>query len=95
MDWLIGIGALAASALLGYYIGVQFTKKKCRVNNKIRLSSDKVVDSVDMEDLGAKKVFCRCWKSDQWPYCDGSHNRHNEATGDNVAPLIVKKAGEA
>ncbi|VDN29195.1 unnamed protein product [Gongylonema pulchrum] len=65
MDWLIGIGALAASALLGYYIGVQFTKKKCRVNNKIRLSSDKVVDSVDMEDLGAKKVFCRCWKSDQ------------------------------
>ncbi len=37
-------------------------------------------------------VFCRCWKSNKFPYCDGSHNKHNQVTGDNVGPLIVKKA---
>ena len=26
----------------------------------------------DIEDSG-KKVFCRCWKSKTFPYCDGSH----------------------
>lgn len=27
----------------------------------------------------------------QFPVCDGSHNKHNELTGDNVGPLILKK----
>ena len=27
----------------------------------------------------------------QFPYCDGSHRKHNQFTGDNVGPLIVKK----
>ena len=27
----------------------------------------------------------------QFPYCDGSHNKHNEETGDNVGPLLVRK----
>ena len=26
----------------------------------------------------------------QFPYCDGSHNQHNNSCGDNVGPLIVK-----
>ena len=26
----------------------------------------------------------------QFPHCDGSHNKHNAETGDNVGPLIVK-----
>ncbi|XP_043212639.1 CDGSH iron-sulfur domain-containing protein 1-like isoform X1 [Amphibalanus amphitrite] len=52
---------------------------------------EKVADSVDMEDLGDKAVFCRCWRSKKFPYCDGSHNKHNKETGDNVGPLIVKK----
>ncbi|KAM3719486.1 CDGSH iron-sulfur domain-containing protein [Dirofilaria immitis] len=90
-DWLIGIGALIGSALLGYYIGVRLSKKKARVNNKIKLSNDKVVETIDLEDIGEQKVFCRCWKSNSWPYCDGSHNKHNEVIGDNVGPLIVKK----
>lgn len=25
----------------------------------------------------------------QFPYCDGCHNNHNKATGDNVGPLII------
>ena len=44
----------------------------------------------DIEDSG-KKVFCRCWKSKTFPYCDGSHVAHNKETGDNLGPLIVKK----
>lgn len=27
----------------------------------------------------------------QFPYCDGSHNSHNNTSGDNVGPLIIKK----
>ncbi|CAJ0915455.1 unnamed protein product [Ranitomeya imitator] len=26
-----------------------------------------------------------------FPVCDGSHNKHNELTGDNIGPLILKK----
>ena len=33
----------------------------------------------------------RCWKSKKFPYCDGAHNAHNKATGDNVGPLIIKR----
>ena len=27
----------------------------------------------------------------QFPYCDGSHKKHNKDTGDNVGPLIVEQ----
>ena len=37
-------------------------------------------------------MYCRCWKSSTFPLCDGSHGKHNAATGDNVGPLIVSKA---
>lgn len=29
----------------------------------MRNFAKKVVDSFDVEDIGAKKVFCRCWQS--------------------------------
>mmetsp|Transcript_10275 Transcript_10275/g.27966 ORF Transcript_10275/g.27966 Transcript_10275/m.27966 type:complete len:103 (+) Transcript_10275:188-496(+) len=57
-----------------------------RINNDIDLESEKVVN---MLELDGKKVFCRCWKSGTFPLCDGAHMKHNEATGDNVGPLIV------
>jgi hypothetical protein len=28
-------------------------------------------------------------QSGTFPLCDGAHMKHNEATGDNVGPLIV------
>nr|CAG4650650.1 EOG090X0JRY [Sida crystallina] len=65
--------------------------KKNPVNLSIKKDEPKVVDNVDVEDIGDKKVFCRCWKSKSFPYCDGSHNQHNASTGDNVGPLIVGK----
>ena len=64
-----------------------------------------MVDTVAKTELGTeRKVFCRCWKSAkvrcdacilpaltwlQFPYCDGAHNAHNTATGDNVGPLVI------
>ncbi|EDV27872.1 CDGSH iron-sulfur domain-containing protein 2-like protein [Trichoplax sp. H2] len=60
------------------------------VNKCIDKTCKKVVHTVDIEDVGEKLVFCRCWRSKKFPYCDGSHNNHNEQEQDNVGPLIVK-----
>lgn len=34
-------------------------------------------------------MYCRCWKSETFPLCDGAHVAHNKETGDNVGPLIL------
>lgn len=61
-----------------------------QINQGIKKDNPKVVDTYDVEDLGNKSVFCRCWKSKKFPYCDGSHAAHNNSTGDNVGPLIIQ-----
>lgn len=38
---------------------------------------------------GQKVALCRCYKSAKFPYCDGSHVKHNEETGDNIAPVVL------
>ena len=35
------------------------------------------------------KMIWRC--PQQFPYCDGSHAKHNQVTGDNIGPLIIKR----
>ncbi|KAG7492672.1 hypothetical protein MATL_G00017490 [Megalops atlanticus] len=71
-----------------------FSKDKCskaKVNLDLQKDNPKVVHAFDMEDLGDKAVYCRCWRSKKFPLCDGSHIKHNEETGDNVGPLIIKR----
>jgi len=88
---LYATGIAIGGITIGYFIGQKVAKSRARCNYVIKLNTDKVVDTADIEDLGDKKVFCRCWKSKKFPLCDGSHGAHNKETGDNVGPLIIKK----
>ncbi len=59
-----------------------------KINTQIDLESKKVVNTIEMSE-NEKKVFCRCWLSSTFPMCDGSHQKHNDKSGDNVGPLII------
>ena len=58
-----------------------------KINLKVDLDNPKVATNEEISS--GKKVFCRCWLSGTFPLCDGTHLKHNAATGDNVGPLIV------
>ncbi|KAM7126947.1 CDGSH iron-sulfur domain-containing protein 2-like [Molossus nigricans] len=88
---------LGVLALLGYLVVRPFLPKKTQrkgslINLKTQKENPKVVNEISLEDLClTKAACCRCWRSKTFPACDGSHNTHNELTGDNVGPLILKK----
>ncbi|KAJ3641365.1 hypothetical protein Zmor_027876 [Zophobas morio] len=95
-DWLALVPPTAALAGFTYVTYRAFCphgrpQPSGTVNQKILKDNPKVVDTIDIEDISEKAVFCRCWKTKNWPYCDGSHGAHNKETGDNVGPLVVKK----
>jgi len=96
-EWLQLIPPTAVVAGIGYMSYLAFCPKartQCKpgtCNQKIKKNVEKVVDMVDIEDISDKAAFCRCWKTKNWPYCDGSHTEHNKITGDNVGPLVVKR----
>jgi CDGSH-type Zn-finger protein len=58
-----------------------------RFNKIIELESAKVVSPMELK-AGEKVVLCRCWQSSTFPLCNGSHMKHNKATGDNLGMLI-------
>ncbi|NWT86201.1 CISD2 protein, partial [Lanius ludovicianus] len=95
-EWLRLLPFLGVLALLGYLAVRPFLPKKKQqkdslINLKIQKENPKVVNEINIEDLCLTKAYCRCWRSKTFPVCDGSHNKHNELTGDNVGPLILKK----
>ncbi|KAL2097495.1 hypothetical protein ACEWY4_006702 [Coilia grayii] len=95
-EWLRLLPLLGILALLGYLTIRPFLPKKkqkdCIINLKIQKETRPVVNEIDIEDLSSTKVcYCRCWRSKRFPVCDGSHKKHNQLTGDNVGPLVLKK----
>ncbi|XP_012872658.1 PREDICTED: CDGSH iron-sulfur domain-containing protein 1 [Dipodomys ordii] len=95
VEWIAAVTVAAGTAALGYLAYKRFYVKdhrsKAMVNLHIQKDNPKIVHAFDMEDLGDKAVYCRCWRSKKFPFCDGAHTKHNEETGDNVGPLIIKK----
>ncbi|XP_003487364.1 CDGSH iron-sulfur domain-containing protein 2 homolog [Bombus impatiens] len=95
-DWISLVPPTALLAGIGYMSYKAFCPKArgppCGfVNPNIKKDVNKVVDTVDIEDITEKAAFCRCWRSKNWPYCDGAHGRHNQETNDNVGPLVITR----
>lgn len=100
-DWvsLVPFGAAVAGITYMSYIAFcpkakGFCSKKSSksiINLDIQKENAKVVHSFDVEDIGEKAAFCRCWRSKKFPYCDGAHNAHNEETGDNIGPVCIQR----
>ncbi|KAI8129291.1 hypothetical protein FF38_14215 [Lucilia cuprina] len=98
-DWLSLIPPTAVAAGIGYTIYLAYCpaarKGGCPkagiCNQSVRKHEAKVVDMIDIENIAEKAAFCRCWKTKNWPYCDGSHGEHNKQTGDNVGPVVLKR----
>ncbi|XP_076044277.1 CDGSH iron sulfur domain 2 [Oratosquilla oratoria] len=92
-QWAALIPFGIACAAVGYGTKTILDKKLGigKVNPSVKKNEPKVVDMVDIEDIGNKAVFCRCWRSKKFPYCDGSHNKYNESCDDNTGPLIIQK----
>lgn len=89
---------IGTAIAVGYAAYLTYTSNKKNssdsdksINPSIKKDQPKVVDSLDLEDLGTKSVFCRCWRSKKFPYCDGAHTKHNNECGDNVGPLIIQR----
>ncbi|GMS92250.1 hypothetical protein PENTCL1PPCAC_14425, partial [Pristionchus entomophagus] len=84
------LALVAVSGAIGYMICAR-SRTYSRFNNMIKVTNRKVTDVIDIEDIGDKKAYCRCWKSKTWPYCDGAHSKHNRETGENRGPIVVKR----
>jgi len=85
------VGAGSYFAVKPYYDKYLKEPEDKPMNFDIRMDEPKVADIIDVEDLGENTSFCRCWKSKKWPFCDGSHNAHNKASGDNLGSLKVRR----
>ncbi|KAL6049326.1 hypothetical protein STEG23_029235 [Scotinomys teguina] len=67
VEWIAAVTLAAGTAALGYLAYKKFyvkdTRTKAMVNLQVQKDNPKVVHAFDMEDLGDKAVYCRCWRS--------------------------------
>ncbi|GFN94957.1 Cdgsh iron sulfur domain-containing protein 2 [Plakobranchus ocellatus] len=97
-DWvnlvpLVLCTAVFVMAIFRIFLGGSRKKNALpKVNQSIMKEDPKVVTQMDIEDIGEKIAFCRCWRSKKFPLCDGTHNKHNAEANDNVGPLLLRRA---
>lgn len=63
---VVAVPVAVLSAVGGFLVSQYLNRRCCKkgmVNTCISKDSPKVVHSFDMEDIGSKAVYCRCWKS--------------------------------
>ena len=87
----IGIGAILAFLFTpkpSSHINPSIQKNEAKVATMCPLKD--IEDMVATSDKGVV-AYCRCWRSEKFPYCDGAHAKHNKETGDNTGPLVIKK----
>lgn len=63
---VVAVPVAIISAAGGFLVSQYLNRRCCTkglVNTSISKDSPKVVHSFDMEDIGSKAVYCRCWKS--------------------------------
>ncbi|KAM7418119.1 hypothetical protein PAMA_017655 [Pampus argenteus] len=64
--FLVAVPVAVVAAVGGFLVSHYLNGRSCKkgqVNTSISKDSPKVVHSFDMEDIGTKAVYCRCWKS--------------------------------
>ncbi|XP_059056762.1 CDGSH iron-sulfur domain-containing protein 2 homolog [Achroia grisella] len=91
-DWIALLPPTIAVGGISYvsYQTIKKSREAGQINPSIRKDINKVVDFIDIEDITEKAVLCRCWRSKNWPYCDGAHGLLNKITGDNTGPVVVR-----
>ena len=72
--FLITFVYIILSPFIGFLTNAR--KPRPRINSKQKLSEPKVADTVDIEDLGDKTVYCRCWRSNK-VQCENNCENHN------------------
>mmetsp|Transcript_99637 Transcript_99637/g.121854 ORF Transcript_99637/g.121854 Transcript_99637/m.121854 type:complete len:102 (-) Transcript_99637:133-438(-) len=89
---VVGVGL---GALVGFLVSKALSKPTL-VNPGIDKGSEKVATVQSLKDVeqtcknnNGKAVFCRCWRSSKFPYCDGSHGKYNKECCDNTGPLVI------
>ncbi|PNI75789.1 CISD1 isoform 1 [Pan troglodytes] len=72
VEWIAAVTIAAGTAAIGYLAYKRFYVKdhrnKAMINLHIQKDNPKIVHAFDMEDLGDKAVYCRCWRSKKGIY---------------------------
>lgn len=73
-EWVQLVPVVVTASVVVYLVVNAFSpKKKDIVNPAIEKDKEKVANVVDIEDLGDKGVFCRCWRSKKVSCTNKSH----------------------
>uniref|UniRef100_A0A3B3QXG3 CDGSH iron sulfur domain 1 n=1 Tax=Paramormyrops kingsleyae TaxID=1676925 RepID=A0A3B3QXG3_9TELE len=76
-EWIAAISLAAGTTAVGILVyKTFFSKDKCcksKVNLDLQKDNPKVVHAFDIEDLGDKAVYCRCWRSKKVMMMQGYH----------------------